>query len=379
MLHTGFRPFFLLAGGYAVIAMALWLYDQSTGLTLNTHYGPWLWHSHEMLFGYAAAVIAGFLLTAIPNWTGLPTVSGAALGALVALWLAGRLLAFWPDLVPTLAITVINLAFWPALAGALARPLVRSGQRRNLIFVLLPALMLFADLAVHAQAAGWTQSGAQAGVELMLFVVVLVITVIGGRVIPFFAERALTPNTVHRRPRLDIACIAGVIVTYFTLIAARGTGALAVVAATVALLHGIRLWGWWTQGVAKNPLLWILYTGYAWVVAGFALTALSAGGWIPLAGAVHAFAAGAIGSLTLGMMARVALGHTGRPLAAPVSMTTAFVLINLAAAVRVIATGIGTDGYGTAILLSGGLWCAAFTLFMIHFAPILVAPRYEAR
>ena len=373
----GFRPFFLAAGVYAVLLMALWLLVLRGNLTLGG-LSPFVWHGHEMVFGFAVSVIAGFLLTAARNWTGIPTPSGVPLAMLFLLWLAGRLSFLLPGL-PTWLVATVDLAFLPALALALALPILKARQLHNFPFPIMLLALTAANALVHAEALGGTSGTARLGLHLAVYVVVTMIVVMGGRVIPSF-----TDNKLHTRARRwktieRLVPVATLAALASTLIAPTSP-VTAILAAIAAAVHAIRLAGWYTHKVWSVPLLWILHLGYAWIVFGFALLALSAAGLsTPAVNALHAFTAGAIGALTLGMMARVSLGHTGRMLEPAPLMTRAFVLINLAALIRVVLPLFFPGVYMQIMTAAGLAWVVAFGLFVVVYAPMLLRPRVDGK
>ena len=378
LFTLGFRPFFLVAALAAVALVAFWLADYGGALSVKTYYGGTTWHGHEMVFGYAAAVVAGFLLTAVRNWTSMDTLRGGPLGALLVLWIAGRLAPFAAGVVPGWFIAAVDLIFLPALAASLALPLLRRRQWRNLPFVPVLLVLAFANALVHLDVLGVLPGRATTGLYLGIDMLVLLIAVIGGRVIPFFTERAL-PGAHPRMWRpvewVSIGVVAALAVLRAVPLAPELTLALAVVA---ALVHAVRLWGWSDQRLWSVPLLWILYAGYGWLVIGFALEALAAAAVIRPQLAVHAFTTGAVGALTLGMMARVALGHTGRPLRAAPPVVAAFVLVNVAALLRVFGAWWLPDEWYLAMVVAAGVaWVSAFVLFFSVYAPILTRPRTD--
>ena len=376
LFALGFRPFFLGAGAFAVLLMALWLAFFRGEFSPAFAPPPVQWHAHEMLFGYAGAVVAGFLLTAVRNWTGLPTPSGKPLAALFLLWLAGRLASWLPG-TPPLLYALIDLALFPALLIAIARPLLRARQPQNYVFPLMLGLLALANLLMHAEWLGYAQSAVH-GYTLALAMIVLMMVVMGGRVIPSFTDNKL--RTQARRwqfvewlaPGLTLAVPAA-------MLAAPAAPITTALALTAALVHGVRLYGWYTPRYWSVPLLWILHLGYAWIALGFLLTALATLGLASPTLALHAFTAGAIGSLTLGMMARVALGHTGRMLEPARSVGVAFALVVLAGALRVLPPLFAPATYSAAILGSGLLWIAAFALFVFNYASLLIRPRVDGK
>jgi uncharacterized protein involved in response to NO len=373
----GFRPFFLAAGLYAVAMMVAWVLVLQGRLDPGA-LSPLVWHGHEMLFGFTVAVIAGFLLTAAQNWTGIATPAGRPLAALFVLWLAGRVAFVVPGL-PAAWVAVLDLAFLPLLAVALARPIVRAKQLHNAPFPLMLGALAAANALVHAEALGWSAATAETGLHLAVYVVVAMIAVIGGRVIPSFTDNRLRTRA-RRWPVLERAVPVVTVAALVAALAAPTSPLTAALAAVAAIVHGVRLAGWYTPKYWAVPLLWVLHLGYAWVVLGFALLALAAAGVDAAAGsALHAFTAGAIGVLTLGMMARVSLGHTGRLLEASPLMAWAFAAVNLGALVRVGVPLVLPDAYATGMAIAGGLWALAFALFAAYYAPVLLRPRVDGK
>lgn len=373
----GFRSFFLAAGLYAVLMMALWLLVLHGSFSLGS-LSPMVWHGHEMLFGFTVAVIAGFLLTAAQNWTGIRTPSGAPLAALFLLWLAGRVSFLVPGL-PAGLVAAVDLAFLPVAAGVLAWPILKAKQLHNYPFPIMLLVLAAANALVHLESLGWTTATASLGLHLAIYVVVTMMVVMGGRVIPSFTDNKL--RTQARRWKLIEWLVPvstlGALVAALIAPDSRVTALLAVVAAAV---HLIRLAGWYTPKYWAVPLLWILHLGYAWIAVGFVLLALSAVGVGAAAGgALHAFTAGGIGVLTLGMMARVSLGHTGRMLESVPLMTLAFVAVNLAALVRVVLPLVFPAWYAQGMAVSGLLWMLAFGLFAAIYTPILLRPRVDGK
>jgi uncharacterized protein involved in response to NO len=373
----GFRPFFLAAGMYAVLLMGLWLL-MLRGTIVPTGVSPFVWHGHEMLFGFAVAVIAGFLLTAAQNWTGIRTPSGATLAALFLLWLAGRIGFLIPGL-PALSVAAVDLAFLPVLGLTLAWPIIRAKQLHNYPFPVMLLALAAANALVHGPTFGWTSGTESLGLRLAAYVVVTMIVMMGGRVIPSFTDNKL--NTRARRWKTIETLVPAV--TLGALIAslvAPTSIVTMLLAAIAAVVHAIRLAGWYTPKYWSVPLLWVLHFGYAWITLGFALLALSAAGVGAAANsALHAFTAGGIGMLTLGMMARVSLGHTGRMLEPARLITLAFVAVSLAAFVRVFLPLVFPDALALGYAVSGVLWMLAFGTFATIYLPILMRPRVDGR
>ena len=372
----GFRPFFSAAGLYAVLMMALWLLVLRGSLHLGGQ-SPFVWHGHEMLFGFAVAVIAGFLLTAAQNWTGIRTPSGTPLAMLFLLWLAGRVSFLVPGL-PIALVALIDLLFLPVLALTLAWPIMKAKQPNNAPFPILLLVLTAANALVHIEALGWATT-ARFGLHLAAYVVVTIIVVMGGRVIPSFTDNKL--RTRARRwktiewlvPIVTLGALGAALIAPVSLVTV-------LLAALAAAVHFIRLAGWYTSKIWSVPLLWVLHLGYAWIALGFALLALSAAGVDAAAvSSLHAFTAGGIGVLTLGMMARVSLGHTGRMLEPAPLMTWAFVTINLAALIRVGVPLFFPAAYAPGMTAAGLMWLAAFGLFAAIYTPILLRPRVDGK
>lgn len=368
-LAYGFRPFFLAGSGAAVVLMLLWLF-MLAGRGPLAQPDPIQWHAHEMLFGFGGAVVAGFLLTAVPNWTGLPTPRQGGLGFLLVLWLLGRAGSWWGG--PG---AWIDLLFLPALGISLAGPLGRSGQLRNLVFLPVLGMLWSANLLF------WMQPQ-QRGLALSLTVygLLLLIALIGGRVIPFFTERALAGHQPLRAGWLEGFCLVGL---GLSAVVENWSGVspltkLLVLGAT-ALFHCLRMFGWGSVRMARVPLLWVLYLGYGFLPLGLLLRGLAWSGWGSLSAGTHALTAGCIGLMCLGMMSRVALGHTGRELR-PARLTVAsFILLGAAGITRSLVPFCWPQLYGHALWCAGALWCLAFLSFFVIYWPILTSPRADGK
>ncbi len=377
LFTLGFRPFFLAAGVSAAVVLALWVAQYTTLISFRTYYDDVNWHGHEMVFGYTVAVIAGFLLTAVRNWTNLETLRGTPLALLVGLWVAARILPLCPEVLPGWLIALVDIAFLPILTTALAVPLIRSRQVRNLVFIPLLGIMTGSNILVHLEVLGATDATARMGTNLAVYLTILLITIIGGRVVPFFTKGALPGATPERRTTVEWLCIGATAAFAATSPFFPNTPWVGALAALAAVAHAARLWGWYDSRLWTVHLLWVLYLGYAWLVIGFSLSALAAAQLVSPLLALHAFTAGAIGILTLGMMSRVALGHTGRPLQPSRAIVLAFVMINLAAATRVLLPILAPQLYIILIGISGSLWVAAFVLFLVVYTPIVIKPRVD--
>lgn len=379
LFAMGFRAFFALAGLSALALIAVWNAMSNGSLHIDNYYPGSLWHGHEMLLGYSTAVIAGFLLTAVRNWTGIQTVKPDQLAALCFLWLYGRVMPFYSNLLPDVLIAAVDVAFLPALAYFISKPMLAAGQHKNLMFSGLLLALTVANLLIHAQVLGLGETLASSGLTLAVAIIVMMILVIAGRVFPFFTERGLSGVVCIRNPALDMATIA-VSLAVFLLLLFNVSGSLLGLTALVALgLNVMRVAGWFTARIWYVPLLWVLYVGYGWLILGFALVTLSAWNLLLPSLALHAFTVGGIGVLTLGMMARVALGHTGRAIKASNLMALAFVLINAAVLFRVLFPALLPGWYGGLLIVSTYSWLTAFAMFAYFYLPILTAPRIDGQ
>lgn len=373
--QLGFRPFYLLASSFAALSIALWA-AQFAGVLPQPYLSGPLWHAHEMLFGFTLAVIVGFLFTAGRNWSNRPTPSGRSLAALAALWVAGRVLVLTPY--GWLAAPV-DAAFAFAAATALAIPFWAARNRRNYFFVGLLVVLGLANLAVHLSQLGVLALPAWAGMQIALDVVLFIVAVMAGRVVPMFTNNGIPGAGARRDERVEKAALGAVL----ALLAAdllRVDGALlALVAAAGALAHGWRwiLWRPWTT--RRTPLVWVLHAAYAWVPLHLTLRAAAALGLIGSSAAAHALTVGAIGGLVIGMMTRTALGHTGRPLRAGRAEVACYVLVLLAALVRVGLPLLVPAWLVPAVAVSAALWSAGFALFAWHYWPILSRARLDGQ
>lgn len=362
LFGLGFRPLYLLAGAYAALGVPLWAMQ----------YAGWLpganplWHAHEMLFGYAFAVIAGFLLTAVRAWTGQPTPTGAALAGIAALWVAARLLAF----VSLPAAAAMGMLFAIAVAWGIGRPLLAAGNRRNYFFIALVLALGAAGIAF--------QHYARFAIAIGLDVVLFVIAVMAGRVVPMFTNNGVPGAGARRHPVLERAALGSILVL-IACDALELQAATASVALAAAVLHAARLALWAPHRTLGKPIVWILHLSYAWLVAHLALRGLAGFGFAPAALATHALTIGAIGGLTLGMMTRTSRGHTARPLVAGPAEVAAYGMVMAAAAVRVLLPLAVPEWYLPAIIGSAALWFGAFAVFFVVYLPVLTRPRLDGQ
>ncbi len=371
----GFRPFYLLASAFSAISVLLWT-AQYSGLLPFAYLQGHLWHGHEMLFGYALAVVAGFLLTAVRSWTGLPTPVGVPLMALAALWVAGRILVLTPFNTWAAA---VNAAFPVALAVAIAIPLLRSRNVRNYFFVGLLALMGTLIVALHLGLRGVFELPPRLGLVLGLDVMLFIMAVMGGRVIPMFTNNGVPGAGATRHALVEKLALASVLLLFIADLLQLYSVWVAGIALIGAIAHGVRLYLWRPWRTLAVPLVWILHAAYAWIVCHLALRALSEFGLLADTFAIHALTVGAIGGLTIGMMTRTARGHTARPLVADRYELTCFLLIQVAAMVRVFGGMVSVDLYMVSVQVSSALWAAAFGLYAVRYWPVLTRPRLDGK
>jgi len=379
LFALGFRAFFALAGLAALILIVFWNAIFNGTLTSEHYYPNNYWHAHEMLLGYAVAVIAGFSLTAVKNWTGKPTLTGDQLVSLCLLWLYGRILPFYAGLLPDALIALVDFAFLPALAYQVSKPIIEAKQYRNLFFIGLIMLLALGNGLIHAEMLGLQENTATIGIQLVVATIIILILIIAGRVFPFFTERGIPGTLIIRNPLLDSLSVASAVIVFALQIFGISGTLLALAAIVAVAVNVARLSGWYVQRVMYVPLLWVLYAGYGWIILGFMLTVLSAYSVVLPSLALHAFTLGGIGVLTLGMMARVSLGHTGRAMKASNAMAIAFVLINVAALFRVLLPIAMPHWYENLIYVSTLSWLAAFSLFVFVYVPILSSARIDGQ
>lgn len=376
IFHYGFRPFFLLAGIHATVAIPLWLWLLMEGYELPGPFPPLSWHIHEMLFGYLAAVIAGFVLTAVPNWTGRLPLSGPPLALLTLLWLAGRLAT---AIIPIpLAAALIDLSFPVALVGSIWREILAGRNWRNTPLAALLTLYAIANGLDHAKASALWQT--ELGWRLALAVAAMMIALIGGRIVPSFTRNWLVKQGEKDLPAsfgwLDRTALA---MTAFALLCwsiapDRAIAGAALLLAGSLLFARLSRWRGWRTGA--EPMVLILHLGYAWLAASILLIggSILAPVWIPGSAAIHALTAGAIATMTLAVITRASLGHTGRETRADRWIALIYFLINAGALLRVLAP-FSAKMYQPLLISSGALWSAAFLLFVLRYWHVLTGPR----
>jgi uncharacterized protein involved in response to NO len=374
-LSAGFRPFFLLAAAWAAIAVPAWLAAYAHGYAPSDALPAQLWHAHEMVFGFGLAVVTGFLLTAIPNWTGRLPVRGAALASLALLWIAGRVALLTADAATA---AFIDLAFPAAAIFVVARELLAGRNLRNLPMLAALGLLFSGSLLVHLHANGIAYHAAL-GNRIGIATLLALIALVGGRIVPSFTRNWLAKMRPEVAPPaqasgFDLACMLIVVAGLAAWVvqpASEVSSALEIAAGMAAFA---RLSRWRGVATVREPLVFILHLGYGWLAAGLLLLGL--GGffeWLPAGAPLHALTVGAIGTMTLAVMTRASLGHGGRPLVAGGGTLAIYALVALAALLRVAAPLTAYPLHLTS--LAGLAWCAAFALFAVLFGPLLLGEK----
>jgi uncharacterized protein involved in response to NO len=379
-LTYGFRPFFLAAGLWSAVALTMWIVMLDTGVMLPSRFDPLAWHVHEMLFGFVMAAIAGFLLTAIPNWTGRLPVSGGPLALLAALWLLGRIDCLISATVPPWLAITADLSFPVVLVTIVAREIIVSRNWRNLPLVAAVMVLGIANLLMHLETDG-TDVPSGLGWRLGLAAAIVLISVVAGRVIPNFTRNWLAKRQSSILPashgwfdRIALGVLLAGLVLWAFLPQCRPIGLLLWLAAAFNLYRLLR---WRGAATMAEPLLLVLHIGYAWLVFGIALLGFTTLGIdFPASAAIHALAAGGIGTMILAMMTRATRGHVGRELSADRITSLIYVLVTLAAITRVVAA-FATFWTMPLLVVSAAFWIAASGGFVLAYGPMLLLPRRD--
>ncbi len=378
VLSYPFRIFFLACGIYAVLVIAAWLEIILGSLNLPLAWTPLYWHSHEMLFGVVTAAICGFLLTAICNWTGAQPLQGVGLMGLVSLWIAGRVVMWQGNYLPAELVILVDAIFLPVVTAYVTYILLRHGNKRNLILAAILTLLSLCNLAMHAGAYTNNSYWLWAGETCALGLITLIMVIIAGRIIPLFTTNGLRGQgfdveKIKNSSLLSTLAIAStallIPLNFFTQYV------IGVAALSAAVINALRLAQWASLATKREPLLWILHLGYAWIVIALLLKSMAAFNlWVSPSVWQHALGLGAMSSLILGMMTRVSLGHTGRPLSLPRSGVFIYVAISAAAIVRLLVALNWID-FQLGLIVTTCAWIAAFGIFTILYYPILTKPR----
>jgi uncharacterized protein involved in response to NO len=376
LLRLGFRPFYIAGTLLAALAVPLWLALFLGQVAWTLPLPPLLWHAHEMLFGFAVAIIVGFLLTAAKAWTGLQTARGPALAALLVLWLAARIAAL---VGPYAVYAALDLALLPLVAAILLRVLLKARNHRNLPLVLILALLALANLLFHLAVMGVLALSAMTPLYAALALIVLIECVMGGRVIPSFTM-AVTPGLkLVASPAMERLTLGATALGLLLWLLAAPVLPSATVLLLASGLHLRRLLGWHPGVTFKRPILWILHAAYAWIPLALALLAMAQFGWVSASAGVHALGLGATGGLIIGMVTRTARGHTGRPLLASRPEVLAYGLVLSAALLRVLLPLLAPALYLVALLAAGLAWSAAFLIYLWIYTPWLLRTRLDGK
>jgi uncharacterized protein involved in response to NO len=372
LFSYGFRPFFLGGAVWAALALLLWLPQYNSALSLPTAFGPIGWHVHEMLYGYVAAVVAGFILTAVPNWTGQLPINGAPLAALAALWLAGRVAVFFSADIGAVAAAVIDVAFLAVLAGAMLREIIVGKNWRNGRVIGVLGVFILGNIVFHVEAI--FRGNADYGVRIGIAAVMGLIMLVGGRIVPSFTHNWIKRENPGRLPqpfsRFDAASIAVAGLSLVAWVAAPEHAATGAGLIAAGFLQAVRLTRWAGDRTVADRLALVLHVGFAFVPAGFILigAAILSPAQVPVSAGIHAWTAGAIGMMTLAVMTRASLGHTGYPLQAGAATQLIYACALVAALARIVAAFVPS----LALLhLAGLAWAAAFGGFALVYGPLL--------
>lgn len=381
VFQYGFRCFFLLGALAAITLVPIWVVILTPGSGIAPPLGGGThWHAHEMIYGFTMAIVAGFLLTAVPNWTKTRPVRGVALFVLAALWLAGRVLTSLSGEIDLRIVAIVDVAFVLGLVLAITPPILKARRWRNIGFPPLLLGMAAANILFYLSLLEKVSFSAQTAMKFAIYGVVLLIVVIGGRITPLFTRNGLKVPVRDRNPLdwLAIAAVTGVMLLELFPAAWEVQGYSALIAGA---LVAARMGGWRSLATFRSPILWILHVGYFWCAVGLILVGIAVlrPDLVPTSAALHALTTGAIGTFTLAMMSRVALGHTGRKLVAHKAVVVAYLAIILAGIVRVLFPILSLDLVDTSIYAAGVLWSAAFLIYLVIYTPILVSPRADGK
>ncbi len=376
MFRLGFRPFYLGAAAYGALAIPLWIALLSGRVSVSLSISPVLWHAHEMLFGFAVAVIVGFLLTAGKAWTGLDTPRGGVLAGLFALWLAARLSAVSG---PYAVYAMLDLLLLPLVAAVFMSVLLRAGGGRNLPLGVILVLLALANAAFHGALSGLIDIEPVRGLHAGLALIVMIESVIAGRVIPAFTQSAL-PSVSLKSPRWLEQATQGTTAIALGLWVLGPPGVPSAIALGVAAcLHVFRQWCWRPERTRTRPVLWVLHLAYAWLPIGLGLLALFQLGMLGVSSGIHALAVGATGGLIIGMITRTARGHTGRPLQVSKLEVAAYVLVACAAVSRVVLPLLAPGHLVAWLVVAAAAWSIAFALYLVVFTPWLLTTRLDGK
>ncbi len=382
VLRLGFRPFFLAAGVFAILAMGIWMASFIFAVPINfAGIPPTLWHAHEMIFGYVIAVVAGFLLTAIKNWTGEEVLRGKPLAFLFLLWLTARILPLTGLMIPLEIIAVVDVAFLFLLGVICLRPVLKVKQYKQVGIISKLFLLMFCNIAFYLGLMGVLAEGVQWGLFSALYMIIALIFAMMRRVMPMFIQNGVDGDVqLTNRAWVDYSSLILLVLLWISDVFTGYDTVTGILAVLLTLLHSLRLAGWYTNKIWNKSLVWVLVAAYASFILGFALKALAVFAGISPFLSVHAFTAGGIGLLTIGMMSRVSLGHTGRSVFEPPAIILwSFVLLSLSVVFRVLFPLFNMELYVYWIGISQALWMLAFAIFVAVYAPMLLSARVDGR
>ena len=384
--RAGFRPFFTTGALYALTVLSLWILILAGVIDYETHIAPSLIHGHEMIYGFGVAAIAGFILTAMPNWTNTEPLSGKPLIALFGLWLFGRLSLWAGTFLPYSLLATVDLLFLPVLSIYTARILIRTGNKRNLMLPGIFMILAVFNLCFYLAETGIAPHSSRVILEAAISLLLLLITIIGGRIVPAFTRNALAAKglkvDIGAPGKLSILCILGtaVMMAGDLLIADNWPEPFAYFCALLAGLHLARLYFWKGWMTFSDPLLWAMHAAYLWIPIGLVLKAY---GFVTYGyfweGALHALTAGAIGTMILVVTIRAGLGHTGSILRTNPYLTAALWIITFSAIFRVLQSFIENDFSEQLLYLSSAFWVLAFGLYLVNFLPLMTRPRLDGK
>jgi uncharacterized protein involved in response to NO len=381
IFELGFRPFFLLASIYSLFSLAYFilLFSGATDY-LPSYFDPISWHQHEMIFGFVFPIIVGFLLTAVRNWTSQETAKHFALFLIVALWIFGRIAVFFSNILPQWLVVLVDSSFSIAAIFGIAPALIKSKNKKNFFFVAILLLFGFLNLATHLSFTGNINSEKNF-MLIAIDAIMLIIAIVGGRVIPFFTERALMIEPVKRIKYIEISSILSIVLLIICDLIVDNKIIISCLLITAALTNGIRMILWYKKQIWQHPLLWILYVGYSLAVIGFATKAFIVFYDLEQFRSLsnHILTLGAISTIILGMMSRVSLGHTGRELKVGSLITASFLFMSCSVVFRVFFVMIFPDNSLLMISIAAAFWIIAMSIFSFVYAPILVRVRVDGK
>lgn len=382
LFELGFRPFFLLASLFSIIATSIWMANYTFGWILpSNNISPIAWHGHEMVFGYSIAVIAGFLLTAVRNWTGVQTIQNLPLFLLALVWLLARILPLLNSPLLFAWAALFDIVFFVGLALAVLHPIVKTKQWRQLLIVSILVMLTVADVFYYLGVFHIVNQGISWGLFSGVYLIMALIFTLARRVMPFFIEQGVGYQVQLKNwAFVDSSSLLFLAALLIADVFLKQALLIALFSLALAILHSLRLSGWYTKGIWKKPLLWVLFVGYSFFILGFMLKSLNFFTLFPTSIPLHAFTYGGIGMMTLGMIARISLGHTGRSINEPPSaLKWIFISLLLGAIIRVIFPIFVPSAYLYIIATAQLLWIAAFVVFLFHYFMIFISPRTDGQ